>query len=340
MSIHKEVQKLAENHLLSKHERIVQGTLIALNKESITIGDKLPSVIKMAKALGYSNRTVAIAYEKLKDRGVIESKSTKGYFVSNTDINITLKLGLVLYDFQSFQEDFYNLLREELGEKYHVDVFFHHNDINLFKTISQNILGKYGFYMMAPIQKKGFMTMLDVFPESKTLLIDRWPTEESTKKFPLIIQEFEQTIIKELTKLKEQIKKYKRIILFFNHNLSYPEGILRGFNTFVNNHKIEHEIRSNYIEGSLEQDNLYFFIGDTPLWHFLRDVKKQEYILGKDLGVIAHNDSIEKEIILGGISVFSTNFRLMALKASAHVKNTKIYTHEIIPSRLIFRDSF
>lgn len=340
MDVYNEIEKLKENHLLSKHERIIQGVLSAVNNKLIKVGDKIPSVLKMAKTIGYSNRTVAVAYEELKDKGIIEAKSTKGYFLANEQTNTTLKLALVLYEFYSFQEDFYNILRAELGEKYHVDVFFHHGDMSMFKTISQNINGKYGFYIIAPIQNKEFMLLLNVFPENKTLLIDREPEGKQKQNFPVIAQEFEQATYRELSKIKDQVKKYNQIILFYNTDFNYPEGILLGFKKFVTEHEINHEVRSNYIEGSLTQGNLYFFIGDTPLWHFLRDVNKHSYILGNDIGVIAHNDSIEKEIILGGISTFSTNFSLMSIKSASHIKKVKQFDYEIIPSRLILRGSF
>jgi DNA-binding LacI/PurR family transcriptional regulator len=70
----------------------------------------------------------------------------------------------------------------------------------------------------------------------------------------------------------------------------------------------------------------------------LKECKERGYVLGKDIGIISHNDSPEKEIIEGGITTFSTDFKSMAKQAAEFVKN-RIATKVILPSILIRRNS-
>ena len=70
----------------------------------------------------------------------------------------------------------------------------------------------------------------------------------------------------------------------------------------------------------------------------LKDCKTKNLKLGKDVGILSHNDDMVKEIICDGITTYSTDFKLMAEKAAAFVlKRKKI--QEIIPTVLIRRNS-
>ncbi|MEP2942865.1 MAG: PLP-dependent aminotransferase family protein [Hyphomicrobiales bacterium] len=52
------------------------------SNRSLMLGDKLPSIRKMAEVMGVSNSTVVDAYDRLVADGVIRSKRGSGYFVS------------------------------------------------------------------------------------------------------------------------------------------------------------------------------------------------------------------------------------------------------------------
>jgi len=140
-------------HSISKHEQIVLGIIEAIDADILKIGDKLPSINEMVAEVGYARKTFVKAYTELKDRGLVESKNLKGYYIISKETKVTLKVALVLFAYHSFQEDFYNTFRKELGKKYHIDIFFHHNNLTLFKTIMGNISRKYGMYVIAPIQE-------------------------------------------------------------------------------------------------------------------------------------------------------------------------------------------
>ena len=108
-TLYKEWHQLEQVPGLSKHDIVVRGVNTVLSENQVAIGYKMPSVVQTAKELGYANRTVAEAYETLKGQGLIESRSTKGYFVCSLDTDTKLKIALIMYAFHSFQETFYNI---------------------------------------------------------------------------------------------------------------------------------------------------------------------------------------------------------------------------------------
>tara|TARA_R110002167_G_scaffold108803_25_gene277779 strand:+ start:869 stop:1885 length:1017 start_codon:yes stop_codon:yes gene_type:complete len=337
MALINNIAVLRKNHILSKHEQLVQGVIEGIEKGDFEIGDKLPSINTMVREVGYARKTIVKAYEELKDRGLVESKKLKGYYIISQETKTTLKVALVLYAFQSFHEEFYNTFRNALGNRYQIDVFFHHNNLQIFETIISNIKGKYGKYVIAPIQNATIVPLLqDISPE-KLLIIDRYLF--LGKEYSYISQEFEKGIYTKLVELVDAIKQYDRFILFVKEDTDYtPIGILRAFSKFLKTYDIEGSIQRSYTPNSVEKGTLYFIINDNILWQVLRDCVRQHIVIGKDIGIFSHDDSISKEIAFGGITTSSTDFKEMAKKAADQVK----YGHTIktiMPFKLNRRNS-
>ena len=77
---------------VSKVNQIIDLVSEQITDGRLSIGDDLPSINETSKQLGVSRDTVFKAYTELKQRGLIESTSTKGYFVKEKLYNILLLL--------------------------------------------------------------------------------------------------------------------------------------------------------------------------------------------------------------------------------------------------------
>ncbi|MEP0212935.1 MAG: GntR family transcriptional regulator [Cellulophaga sp.] len=330
------IKELKDESLRSKHEQLVTGIINAINDKDLKKGDRLPSINNMVKEVGFARKTIVRAYEDLKGRGIVESKNFKGYYIANINTKSKLKIALLLYAFQAFHEDFYNTFRKELGKKYQIDIFFHHNNLEVFKNIIDTVNGKYGMYVIAPIPVPEVGVMLRQIPSEKLLIIDRYI--EMPQEYSFISQEFENSTYQRLQELYDGIKKYDKMILFYRSDSDYPEGIKNGFTRFIDDYSINGSIQKTHKQGSVKKNTLYFFISDTNLWQVLKDTVQEGYKLGEDVGIITHNDSDAKEIIFNGITTISADFKEMAIEAAAFVKD-KIAVHKIIPSQIKKRNS-
>lgn len=321
---------------MSKHERLVQGIIQSIDGGEIEVGDKLPSINVMVREIGYARKTIVKAYEELKSRGLIESKKLQGYYLISKETNITLRVALLLFAFQSFQEDFYNTFRNELGKRYQIDVFFHHNNISIFENIISNFNGKYGMYVIAPIQDFSIQPLLQRISPQKLLLVDRFLFLGSEYSF--VSQEFEKATYNKLVDLLPDIKKYKRIVLIDDKASYSPVGIQSAFQRFLLDYDIEGVAEWEYIPGTVKKDVLYFIKNDSTLWHFLKECKEKEFVLGDDLGILSFDDNVLKQIMFGGITTMSTDFKNMAKIAADHVKfGNKVQS--ILPLDLFRRNS-
>ena len=335
-TIYEKIQELEAIPSYSKHQQLVNGFINAIDEKMLGKGDTLPSVNTLIKETGFARETIVKAYKDLMDRGIIEAKNRLGYFVSNTDTEQTVKVALLMYAIDTFQEQFYKSFRNELGEKAHLDVFFHHGNIDVFETILSHVIGKYGMYIVAPIPHPKTKEMLDMIPRNRFLMIDRY--EPIDGDFNSITQEFEKASYSVFTKLAGPISKFDEFIFFCEHGSLVPFEIVKAFKKFLKDYKIKGKIVDRYEPGSIKKGKVYFTVDNAQLWEMLKDSKAKNLKLGKDVGILSHNDEPVKEIIFDGITTYSTDFALMGKRAARFVLD-KNQGHEIIPTRLIRRNS-
>lgn len=320
----------------SKHEQLVSGIINAIDAKILSKGDPLPSVNTMVRELGFARKTIVKAYTELKDRGLVESKNRLGYYISNDTTNQRLKIALVLYAFQAFQEKFYNTFRETMGDNVHIDVYFHHNNIDFLESILTSIKGRYGMYVIAPVPDIRLRSILLQIPPEKVIIVDRYL--DFCPEISFVSQKFYQPFLNTLNSLTSSFSRFESIVFFFRPNSDNPQGLHDAFTEYVENQSFDYEVLDNYRSGSIRKGSAYITLSDSDLWELLKDCKEQNLILGEDVGILSHNDSSIKEIVLDGITTFSTDFNEMARKAAEFVKVRKP-TQVIIPSILFRRGS-
>ncbi|PIF29765.1 GntR family transcriptional regulator [Flavobacterium sp. 9] len=331
-----QIKNLESINSFSKHEQLVQGIINAIDEKVVTKGDLLPSVNTFISELGFARETIAKAYKELVHRGIIESKNRLGYFVATNDVKQELKVALLIFAFDIFQETFYENFRKGLGKNVQLDIFFHHNNFDTFESIVQNIKGKYGMFVIAPIPSVKTPPVLKLLPTNRVLLVDRYI--DTDEDYNYVAQEFGDSSYNAFVQLKDKIKKYDEIIFFFKPSSAEPDEILNSFKKFMKDYDIKGVIKEEYVSGSLEKGKVYFTIHNLELWEMLKDSKVKGLKIGKDIGFISHNDDIVKEIIFDGVTTFSTDFAEMGKKAANFVLNRK-KIQEIIPTVLVDRNS-
>ncbi|MCD0471915.1 GntR family transcriptional regulator [Flavobacterium sp. JAS] len=331
-----QIKNLESINSFSKHEQLVQGIINAIDEKVVTKGDLLPSVNTFISELGFARETIAKAYKELVHRGIIESKNRLGYFVATNDVKQELKVALLIFAFDIFQETFYENFRKGLGKNVQLDIFFHHNNFDTFESIVQNMKGKYGMFVIAPIPSPKTPAVLKQLPTNRVLLVDRYI--ETDEDYNYVAQEFGDSSYNAFVQLKDKIKKYDEIIFFFKPSSAEPDEILNSFKRFMKDYNIKGVIKEEYVSGSLEKGKVYFTIHNLELWEMLKDSKVKGLKIGTDIGFISHNDDIVKEIIFDGVTTFSTDFSEMGKKAANFVLNRK-KIQEIIPTVLVDRNS-
>jgi len=335
-SVFEKIRELEDMPSYSKHERFVEGIINAINEKIIGVGDSLPSVNAMIAGLGYARETVIKGYRELQGRGLIESKNRLGYFVADDNTLQSLKVALLMYTIDTFQEQFYRSFRNELGPNVHLDVFFHHGNIEVFETMLSLVKNRYGMYVISPIHHPRTKELLGCIPRHKLLMFDRY--EPLDGDFNYVVQEFEKASYAVFEELADEIRKFGRIIFFHNPDSLFPPEIVRSFQRFIEKHHIKGEVRREYEPGSVEKGVVYYVNENAELWNLLRDCNAKKIRPGRDIGILSHNDEPVKEIVGNGITTYSASFSDMGKRAARAVLSREP-VHEVMPTKLIRRNS-
>ena len=165
-------------------------------------------------------------------------------------------------------------------------------------------------------------------PEEKLILLNQ-EIDGIEGKYSSVYEDYENDIEAALIDGYADIKKYERFKFVFPLTNHYRPSIKNGFTRFCETHDINYEITNSFNHDSFRKGDLYIVIDEIDLCEVIKISKAQNLSIGKDIGVICINDTPVKEILLGGISVITTDFKLMGEtaadfileKKSARIKN-------------------
>jgi DNA-binding LacI/PurR family transcriptional regulator len=171
---------------------------------------------------------------------------------------------------------------------------------------------------------------------AKLLILDLGDFEKNDYSF--VCQDFGKSVYACLTENFTLVKKYRRFVLFLPDESEHPKILLRYFKKFTRDNGIEADVIKNLKKISLAKDTAYLVIQQNDLVEMVKRCRKEHLTIGKDIGLIAYNDTPIYEIIESGITVISTDFEAMGQKAAEFV-NTRERVKELIPARMIVRGS-
>lgn len=308
--IHQEILALNHTNKLLKHEQFIEGFLNAMQSKTIAKGDRLPSVNELSNMLGFSTETILKGYRELIKRGIVVAQNRVGYFMAQEQVHRSIKIALVLFEFDSYQETIYKDFQNKLKNKEQVDVYYHHNSAHTFSTLIGNIYGQYHYYIISPPNTLKKSKLSCALPREKVLYINR--CQYIPNRYSYAIQNQEEATFRVLEKLLPNIKKYKNGIIYFHHpNLDCATETLKAFKKFVKQYHIKYEIDFAYHPNSIEKDKAYFTLHDSELWDILKDCNVRKMKIGKEVGILSHNNNPIKEIICDGITTYGSDLDLL-----------------------------
>jgi DNA-binding LacI/PurR family transcriptional regulator len=249
---------------------------------------------------------------------VVQSISGKGYYVKSENVDIDQKVFLLFDELNVFKEDLYNSFLKNLPENIQVDIFFHHFNYDIFSKLIYDNIGNYNSYIIMPANLKNTKNVIEKLPSEKVYILDQ--TNEELGDYQSIYQNFEKDIYKNLVAASPLIKKYKEIILLFQEN-KQPLGMQKGFTKFCETNGIDCSIIDSLENHIPKKNQIYLIPDDRNLILLIKKAREENLKTGTDLGIIAINDSLLKEILDGGITTMTTDFTEMGKKLAQMFTN-------------------
>ncbi len=329
------VISINENSGVPKYKQIVNSIEEGLTNGVLKKGDSLPSINSIKAKFSLSRDTVLTAFGELKARGIVESIPGKGYYIKSEDINVVQKVFLLFDELNAFKEDLYTSFINELHENVQVDIFFHHFNQDMFRKLIYDNIGDYNYYVIMPANLKNTADVIKKLPSDKVYILDQ--TNDELSQYPSIYQNFEKDIFNSLMTAQPLIDKYEKIVLLFPEK-KQPIGMLNGFQNYRKQSKFQYEVINSLHDRMLKKGEVYLILDDQSLILFIKKMKDQNLVLGKDIGVISYNDTLLKEIVEGGITTISTDFNQMGKRLAKMIFNKEHLKIEN-PNSLIVRNS-
>jgi len=316
----------------TKMQQLIHAVSEAINLGRLKEGDFLPSVNQLNKQSGISRDTIFKAYSILKQRSIIASTPTKGYFVASESYRVFI----LLDDFSAFKEQLYKSIRANLPDSYSVDLLFHHYNPEVFNQLILNSLGRYSMYIVMNINNKSVEDVVRKIDPKKLLILDMG--FDIRNEVSYLTQNFNQAVYDCLHSGLKLIQKYKEFILVFPENTPHPAETIDAFNHFCIDNKLPHTVLDQIENREVQRGQAYLVIKDSDLVKIVKDCKKNGYKIGTDIGIISYNDAPMKEIVGSGITVISTDFVRMGKDCALFIADKKNIA-EVIPTNLIIRGS-
>jgi len=322
----KEYIKIDESSRIPKYKQIIDSIKRGINEQQLLMGDKILSINGLSEQYNLSRDTVEKAYNVLRAQNIIVSVKGKGYYVTKTDLSISINVLFLINKLSTYKMRIFNSFVESLG----LDIY--HCEPAVFKNILSKKKNQYSFYIIMPhfrndafqhvVCSDDILEVIREIPYEKLIILDREVKNLSTGK---VYQDFKMDIYEALNSVVVQLKKYKKIILVYPSKAvyPYPKEIVLGFKKFCQNNQFDFEILDEiYDSMELQLKDLYITIQEEDLVNLVKQTRDRHYKLGEDIGIISYNDTPLKDLL--GITVISTDFKKMGATAADMILNKKL----------------
>lgn len=306
-------------HNESKYKLVVNHVIEGINDGTFEKGHWIPSINEYRKKFNLSRDTVFAGIKELKTRGIIDSVPGVGYFVSSVHFTSKHNIFLLFNEFNEFKEELYNSLIENIDKNTSVDIRFHNYNRKVFDMLLKEANGKYTTYIIMPGKFQGINPLLQSL-KGRVFLLDHYHPE-LRGKYSAVAQNFQTETYEALKFGLPYIQKYQRIIMI-QSEAKEPYERYEGLQDFCKEFHFEHKYTNSFKNKKIKNGDLFMLVNDKNLVEVIKQATKQSFTPGVEFGIISYNDTPLKEILAGGITTLSTDFRLMG-KTMASLINKK-----------------
>lgn len=328
MTLHISLETGSKNPI---YKQLVDQFEDAIRSGVLKPGEQIPSMNDFASQLGISKETVKKTYVILREKGLLIPQQGKGFYVADAG-NASKPRVLVLFDKLSiYKEVLYNSLANELGDKADLTILTHNQNLDLFTYYLDTCLDRYDYYVISPhfplddksqaLAKK----LISRVPNRKLIMVDHW-LQSYVGNYGAVYQDFENDVYDGLKQGLDKLKGTSLKVITLPSSL-YGPMVCKGVDRFC----LEFGIPVEYMHSAPEHINeneTYLIINsqlDSGLAALARTIKKQKLEVGKDVFIISYNEFDLNEVVLGGLTTISADFKQMGRTAATMILNRKTW---------------
>ena len=305
------------------YKQLIKSVQDFVNTGRYSEEEFLPSMNELSGELKISKETVKKAYSILREKGIIESAQGKGFYITDQRVS-KIKILLLFDKLSTYKQVLYSSFASEIGDTSEITIRLHNQDVALFDHFIEENLDLFDYYIITPhfplrpeIQKKAIKTLKKI-PNRKLLLLDHNP-EGLPGNYGSVYQDFENDICEGLEQASLKLKKFTKLNIMSMKGSLYGPMIIKGIKRYCEENQVNYMIYENIKPEKIQKNEAFLILNsqlDQELIELINSAKSKGCIIGKDIGIISFNESPINDIILDGLTVFSTNFKQMGWLAA------------------------
>ncbi len=328
------MEKLRFNGKQTKVQQLAEYIQESISTHELNVGDKIPSINYLSREFSVSRDTVYKALSDLRSRGIIDAVHGKNYYVSSKTKNILL----LLDEYSPFKEVLHATLVEKLPKSYKIDLWFHQYNEHLFNNIINESAGHFNSYLVMNYDNEKFSDSLLKIDKKKLLLLDFGNFEKSGYSY--ICQSFDNGLYTALQSIKEDVKKYRKLIFVLNKFHKHPRSSKSAFIKFCIDNDFECGILDEITDITPIMNNcFYLVIKQEDVVKIVKKGYSDGVNPGEDYGLLAYNENPFYEIVGNGISSIGIDWQEMANLAADFILKDQAVTKNL-PTIIKKRGSF
>ncbi len=310
--------KFDDYSITPKYLQLTNSILAVIEKGNIEKDYNLPSINDLSYELEISRNTAEKAYNNLKKTGIISSVPGKGYFINKPVIKKPLRIFLILNKLSVHKKIMYDCFAQTLGKNALIDLFVYNNDYPLFEKMILERIKDYSYYVIFPHFAAGgenAFEVINTIPKEKLLVMSRCVSGVHGH-FAAVYEDFERNIYTTFSGALERLRKYHTLNIIFAEHTYYPSQIMQGFRRFCFDFGFNYEVTTDLQKMRATEGTAYLSLTEDDLVALVKKIQAAGLEVGKQVGVIAYNETAMMQILLGGITTISADFEMMGIKAA------------------------
>ncbi len=295
-------------------------------------GALVPSMNELAGELGISRETVKKVYSILRDRGYLEPRQGKGFYVRAAQESRRPSV-LVLIDKMSIcRQTMLNAFLQEVGEYVEPTIIVHNQNLDLYEYYLDLYLDQFDYYMVTPhfprdeVSQRRMLKLTSRIPNRKMIVLDVLP-HGLRGNFGAVYQDFENDAYDALGDGLTKFRRLSRLRVITMPTSMYGPSICKAVQRFCDDNGLNVEYLRT-LPGDIARGDTFLVLNsqlDTGIADLADNVRDCGLRIGKDVFVIAYNEYPINRVVLGGLTTISTDFESMGRLAARMIVEKRMF---------------
>ncbi|MBQ9462452.1 MAG: GntR family transcriptional regulator [Bacteroidales bacterium] len=313
------------------YKQLVNQVERGLHNGKLAVNEQLPSMNELAAELHISRETAKKAYGILTEKGLLLPRQGRGFFTQDPASSSRSQVLVIFDKFSVYKQILFNAFAERLGKNAEITILNHNQSIDLFEYYLDNNLDSFDYYVVAPHfplntkTQKRVEKQLNRIPFRKMIMLDRLQPDMNGH-FGAVYQDFENDVYEGLSQGLSSGGRIEKLRVITLPKSLYGPHIHKGIERFAADHDIPVEFLSEAPDNIKPHDTFLVLNSqlDAGLVGLVRKIKASGLQVGQDVNIISYNEFDMNELVLGGLTTISTDFRMMGQTAAEMILNRQM----------------